>query len=123
MNDNCVALKDWAETAETSSFNYLLFLVRSEPKSFDIELKGSPENLPFHWTLSLREFIVTFYVTRLLKLQPKTEFTDQGIIHISTNLSEPFRLSRSKYCRRAPVTHEERKACLLIVDQRSKAYR
>ena len=35
-------LNDWAETAETSSFSYL---VRSEPKSFDIELEGSPENI------------------------------------------------------------------------------
>ena len=51
-----------------------------------------------------------FYIARLLKLQPKTDFTGQGIFHISPSNNL---ISR---------THEERKASLLTVDQRSKAY-
>lgn len=45
MNDNCVALRTWAETAETLLSSYSAR--RSEPKSFDIELEGSPEIFTF----------------------------------------------------------------------------
>ena len=88
-NDNCVALIDRAETAETSFSSF----VRSEPKSFDIEFKGCPENLTF--SLLLRVSSVTIHITRLLKLQPKTQFTGQGYVTSRQVLSRIGRICQN----------------------------
>ena len=82
MNDNCVALKTRAETAETPFSSYL---ARSDPishaQALTLNLDGSPEKVTFPLVFvsaNVRSTIVTFYLfARLLKLQQRIEFTGQ----------------------------------------------